>query len=717
MNYATPFSVKNGIFHDRYFMPLQFRSRDITLSLADGQDTIDMSHLLLDGINMIRLILDDNALTDEDGNFYGNALLYALDKIFEDAYQAGIYITLIPVTTRKAAAFDADVFTRQQRYFGNLFTRKNQLSGKRMHEYENLAAMEILIDREGFSDNEFDLYCGRVMMEVFIEHSFSHRVVKFYSLERGEPNEAHRKSMNKHHIKIVNADTFASRDNKDLQYESFVSGIPASVINAGIRRPGEKAWGPLAVNDAMSIVEYPHANGGGEGWLTYAADSAIELRLEFPASVQSAVFRPSLKENLPVNIDGNTIEILIPSARYGTMEINYGLNEDTPAYTVYILGDTICTNPANSCEADQIKWIEPGNHSLADLSYGTVKTLYFLPGLHEIEGDKLPLTSGHDVYLSRGAVVRAGVIAEEVVNARLLGQGILDGTTCPRDVGENKGSRMGEKWMDDAGREGFVCFFKGKKIVFDGPVIYNSNYWNIVVSGTEDAIIRNHKAITWLQNTDGIQPRSCNNLLVERCFLKCADDCIAIKTRRTLSMQSRHLVFRDLVLWNDRVGKCLEIGHTSQADLLEDILFENIDIIHNGPGIGGCIIDHSVVRDVRYENIYVEGVKTWYDFSFQISPSYYSTDEERGHIGGIYVKNFYSDSGPLGTTIKGYDENHLIENVSFSNIHYYYRHQRFNKYDVDMLDKMFFRECKLYRNIRLINPDGSENHFLENHFG
>jgi polygalacturonase len=324
-------------------------------------------------------------------------------------------------------------------------------------------------------------------------------------------------------------------------------------------------------------------------------------------------------------------------------------------------------------------------HAPEDIVCGAAETVYFQPGLHEIEGGKVSLESGKNVYISRGAVVRAGIIAEEVSDAKILGQGILDGTVSPRDVGENKGDRMGEKWIEDAGREGFVCFYKGERIVWDGPVIYNSNYWNIVISGTVDAVVRNHKAITWLQNTDGIQPRSCVNLLVEHCFLKCADDCIAVKTRRTLGMESRNIVFRDLTLWHDRVGSGLQIGHTSQADILENVSFSDIYAIHGGHAghvLGMRIIDHETVRNTLYENIYVEGVPFGCDFSFSIGPSYYTTDDERGRIEGVVVRNYFSEKLiENNSLIAGFDPEHKVKNVLFGEIYGDCGKQRINNPD------------------------------------
>ncbi len=417
------------------------------------------------------------------------------------------------------------------------------------------------------------------------------------------------------------------------------------------------------------------------------------LHFDFPYKVFTAKFRPSMEENLPVTVEGRSAELTIPSPRYGALEINYGM-DNVPAYTVYILGDRIMEEP----DLSRAKFVEPGTHKPEDLICGDADTLCFLPGLHDIEGRLLFMESNRKIYLPRGTVVRAGLRAEQVEHAAIFGQGILDGSRNPRDTGENKGERMGEKWIADAGHEGCICFHKGHDLVCDGPLLYNPQFWNFVVSGVTGCTIRNYKCISWIINNDGIQPRSCQDLYVEHCFLKCNDDCVAVKTRRSFAMTSGNLLFRDLVLWNDRYGSALEIGHTSQGDLLHDIRFEDIRIINNrGGAIHACIIDHSTVQDLSYENIHVEGVPGYCDFSFTIAPSHYTTDKERGRIRRVSVKHYFSEHPHTPGALCGFDENHNIETVRFEDI-------QFNCGSVRHFtaDQLFWRERKFAEDITVI---------------
>jgi hypothetical protein len=182
------------------------------------------------------------------------------------------------------------------------------------------------------------------------------------------------------------------------------------------------------------------------------------------------------------------------------------------------------------------------------------------------------------------------------------------------------------------------------------------------------------------------------------------DDCVAIKTRRTLGMESRRIVMRKLVLWHDRVGSGLEIGHTSQADLLEDVKFEDIEAVYGGGGghaVGMCVIDHSTVRNVVYDGIYVEGRDFDCDFAFVVTPTYYTTDKERGRIKGVVVRNFLKEGGPSKgrSYIKGFDEEHLVEDISFEKIRWHCGSGKEGRDAKDLSE--FLKECVFARNINI----------------
>jgi hypothetical protein len=432
---------------------------------------------------------------------------------------------------------------------------------------------------------------------------------------------------------------------------------PASPESAG------QDWCPVPVVMADSITPHPHANGGCEGWASICSDGPVELQVSFESPIESLRIRPSLLDPVPFEIEGATVRFRLDRPRYVVVESGPVRGHDspgTPRYTLYLFLDQQDAHPPDPA-SPAVKALQPGRHAPEAFDPGSAEVLYLHPGVHEVHGQLIHLQKGKTLYLAGGAYLRSYVRAESAHGAAIRGPGVIDGTGV---------ACKSREWRDD-GDAAFVFFRRGRGITIDGPVIYNSPFWNIVTFGTAGTIIRNHKAITWRVNNDGVQPRSCNDMLVEHCFLKCADDCIAIKTRRAAGMTSRNLVFRDLVCWNDNPGNGVEIGHTSQADLLEQVRFEDIHVVHcdgsNSFAISISLIDHCTVRDVVYRNFYVEGVRTG-DFRFWIGTSRYTTDEARGHIRDVTIDGYFMEGPPTSSTFTGADSVHMVSSVKLGQL-------------------------------------------------
>ncbi|MBO4304116.1 MAG: hypothetical protein J6A21_05980 [Lentisphaeria bacterium] len=525
----------------------------------------------------------------------------------------------------------------------------NFRSGKRFFEYENLAGIEYVLALETFTPKRLWGYIHH--LGCFVRHYFLDQIPELVFLDRGEIPEELKK--------VIDGFTQLQKvhwfpDPEKFRIPPKLPGIPQGVMTAYVRESGSPSFLPCPVAAAASKSPGsadPRANGGAEGFVTLESAVSADFLIDFPCEVKSAKFRPSLRENVPVEIAGKSVSFTLPGSRYGVLEVNYGV-PDLPHFTLYTFLDPVIPGP------EEALWLEEGVHEKTD--FCMAKTIAFKPGVHFFPEERLHPVSGHDIYLAPGAVLKCGLACEKGENIRIYGSGIFDGTLVRRNPGENWKGRA-----DDA----FVHFFEGKDIVWDGPMIFNSPFWNMVPEGTKNLTIRHHKAVTWAVNSDGVQPRSCVDLLIEDSFFKCSDDAIAIKTRRDSGMHSHHITVRNIVTWND-AGSALEIGHTSQGDLLEDVVFENIEVVRTPGGLCHIyLIDHSEIRNVRYENIYREcALSAAPEISFTITKNLYSTDETRGHIRHILLKNLHVEGDFHGAALQGFDEEHRIEDVSVEGI-------------------------------------------------
>ncbi|NQW99956.1 hypothetical protein HQ447_04800, partial [bacterium] len=295
--------------------------------------------------------------------------------------------------------------------------------------------------------------------------------------------------------------------NRTLIVDPAPADMVAAPIEVQVRQQGGGDWQPLFVYRADSMSKQVHDFGGAEGFVKFAFSGEVEVRITTPGQVVQAVVRPSMREPIKTEVAGRTVNFRMNRPRYVTVEINRTPpgGPPVPRYLLYLMADAPEENPPQPDDS-AVKILKAGHHALADFNPEEKGTLYLAAGVHTVEGGVAPLHTGKTLYLSGGAILRAKVLGDQVRDAKLLGHGILDGSRMPRVPGD---------WRSE-GEQGFVFLRRGERITIDGPVIYDCPYWNIVAFGTSNLTIRNHKAITWKLNNDGVQPRSCTDLLVEK---------------------------------------------------------------------------------------------------------------------------------------------------------------------------------------------------------
>lgn len=81
---------------------------------------------------------------------------------------------------------------------------------------------------------------------------------------------------------------------------------------------------------------------------------------------------------------------------------------------------------------------------------------------------------------------------------------------------------------EDALRPSFLQFIQCENILLDGLTFIDGPQWTIHPVYCSDVIIRNCQVRTCGPNTDGLNPDSCRNVLIENCSFHTGDDCIAV---------------------------------------------------------------------------------------------------------------------------------------------------------------------------------------------
>ena len=286
--------------------------------------------------------------------------------------------------------------------------------------------------------------------------------------------------------------------------------------------------------------------------------------------------------------------------------------------------------------------------------------VYYFEGGKVHDAGSITLKDDDIVYIEGGAVVRGSFNLENCNRVHIYGHGILSAEGL---------YKKGEARM--------IGIARSKDITIEGIIINDSRHWTMPCSNSENIVYRNVKLISGNDWDDGIDIVSSRNVLVDGCFIRTKDDCIAIKggisflDKQYSQTTASDIEVANCVLWNAEWGNGLEIGFETRCDTIQNIIFRNIDIIHVEGNEGTFSIhngDRALVQNVLYENIRVEDAHGIL-IDFKILESRYSRDKERGRIQNIEFRNIVVDTftGP-GSILMGYDEDHKVSNVSLSNV-------------------------------------------------
>jgi len=356
----------------------------------------------------------------------------------------------------------------------------------------------------------------------------------------------------------------------------------------------------------------------------------VDVKIKAPGKdIDSVTIRP-VSLGIKPAIKGDTISFKLDKPAQLTIEINNDIHRAVHLF-------------ANPLEENPPELGDPGVH-------------YFGPGVHM--AGSIKIKSNETVYIAGGAVVYGWIHCSSLENVKIIGRGIIDGSIYDR-------------WEDTIVP---INLFKCKDIVVDGISILNPAAWTLNTYLCENIKINNIKIISARPNSDGITTQSCKDLTATDCFVRSWDDSLVVKG---YDRDVKGITFDNIIIWTDLAQSC-EIGYETRAETIEDIYFKNITILHNfhKPVLSIHNSDNALVKNVHYENIVVEDAQMGegdganFLIDLLIDSSQWSQSSERGNIRDIFFNNIKVLSGrffPV-SRLKGFDENHTIENIYINNL-------------------------------------------------
>jgi len=243
-----------------------------------------------------------------------------------------------------------------------------------------------------------------------------------------------------------------------------------------------------------------------------------------------------------------------------------------------------------------VVYVPPGRYRTGTL-YVRDNTMLYLAGGAVLEAVHDPLA-----FPPSGGASEQGEGAHPNKNYRLL---LFDGA--------NNAGIFGRGTLDAAGhihrdihkvRLQVIDAQRCTNLTIEGVVLRNSGSWTLHIVGCENVRVSGIKIIDDLgvANSDGIDPDSSSNVLVEDAFCWTGDDSLVVKATGNAGIlrDSTNIVFRDCVVSSRKTA--LKIGTETRADI-RNVVFENIDIVESSRGIGVWMRDGHEIADVVFRNI------------------------------------------------------------------------------------------------------------------
>lgn len=222
-------------------------------------------------------------------------------------------------------------------------------------------------------------------------------------------------------------------------------------------------------------------------------------------------------------------------------------------------------------------------------------------------------------------------------------------------------------------RPSFVQFINCQNIRLEDFTITDGPQWTLHPVYCTDVIIRGVSVLTHGPNTDGLNPDSCQNVLIENCAFDTGDDCIAINSGMNEDGWRVHTPCENIEIRGCRMNGGhggLTIGSAVSGGV-RNIYAHDCQIQGTWQGIrlksmrgrGGC------VENVKFENIEINHVS---EQAIQINMFYEAStvipkSDTPSDFKNITIRNISGIGAGTGIEIKGLPE-HRLRNISLENI-------------------------------------------------
>ncbi|RXZ70269.1 RICIN domain-containing protein [Agromyces albus] len=386
----------------------------------------------------------------------------------------------------------------------------------------------------------------------------------------------------------------------------------------------------------VDLDEYRTRIGGPSraSWATFVSfdtDGPVELSVSHNlGTVSTMKVRPSA-EGITAAVSGTTGTFTIAGPTKVVVDVNDNVDQD-----LMIFANPLETNVPSASDPNVI---------------------YYGPGFHDT-GD-ITVPSGKTLYIAGGAVIRGGIIANDVSNVTIRGRGIL---YRPAGIGFQT-HRSNGVTIDG--------------IIVNGYGNANNGGYGVDIGASNNITVNNVVLFAYRKWTDGVDSMASTNVTVNDSFIRTGDDSIAIYGTRwdhVGSSNNFNVTNSVLMPGNAHPINVGTHGNPDVPDTINAITVSNVDILTHNPlsqvrSISLTASDSNLVTNVLFTDIRWEDVLVgkFLDIITYKNPGY-GLSVGRG-IDGVTVKNF-SYTGPNNYTndIYGNSATQMTKNIAFENL-------------------------------------------------
>ena len=392
----------------------------------------------------------------------------------------------------------------------------------------------------------------------------------------------------------------------------------------------------LYVNGEPAVIKYnsfftPPFIGYAKGaYAEVYSDDEAEIEIVYDKAPEAVCIRP-LSANHSFITDGNRVKFTLSESCNISVEINDGIED-----AVILFFDRLKT-----------------------YDFSGFDNVYRFSGEEHI--DILDIKEDNTaVFFERGCVVHGKIRAMNVNNLKICGQGMLTMREYMRDCVD-----INTRAVDILG-----C----RNVTVEDVLVTDSTQWSFRCDDCENVVIDNVKIFGCRGNNDGFDICGSRNVHMTNCFVRSHDDAVSVKGLNTGNIEN--ILVEKCVFWND-MARSMNIGSEISADYAENIVFRDIDVIHNLTSYPIFQIhngDRGRVSGVVFEDIRIENAPYSYLFDLRVKSCYWNVDKKNGSIDNVLFKDIKivgkegKDFTNLTARAEGAGENAGVTNVTIDNL-------------------------------------------------